>query len=249
LELSWSTFLLEIINFLILIWILKRFLYKPVLNVIEKRRTGIDNRLAEAKSMHDEAETLKAEYEGRLADWTRERQQARDTLAQELDEERNHQMKALQTLLAQEREKAQVADKRRRAEIIHETERKALQQGTEFASRLLTLAASPELESRLLDLFLDQLSALSSEQIKTIKTRWGEQPDVVVVTSAYPIPEDQQQKLEEALLKSTGLTVPVNYEQDPDLLAGLRVVIGTWVLQANIKDELKGFAEFAHDTK
>ena len=41
-ELSWSTFFLEIINFLVLVWILKRFLYKPVMDVIARRREGIE---------------------------------------------------------------------------------------------------------------------------------------------------------------------------------------------------------------
>ncbi|MBE9486855.1 MAG: ATPase, partial [Chloroflexi bacterium] len=96
-ELSWSTFLLEIINFLVLVWILKRFLYKPVLDVIARRRTGIEDRLAETQRLHDEADTLKTEYENRLADWNQERQQSRDALAQELNEERARQMEVLQT--------------------------------------------------------------------------------------------------------------------------------------------------------
>ena len=86
-ELNWSTFLLEIINFLVLVWILKHFLYKPILDVIARRRAGIEDRLAKAQQLHDEADTLKAEYENRLVDWEHERQQARVTLAQELNEE------------------------------------------------------------------------------------------------------------------------------------------------------------------
>jgi F-type H+-transporting ATPase subunit b len=246
-QLSWSTFLLEIVNFLILIWILKRFLYKPVLKVIAQRRAGIDERLSEARRLHNEAETLKAQYEGRLTDWVHERQQARDILAQELDEERSRQMEALQTTLTQEREKARVVDMRHRAEMIHQTEHRALQQGAEFATRLLAQASGPELEIRLLDLMLDDLSGLSADQIAAIKTQWGEPPADIMVSSAYPIPQDKWQSLEQALTSSTSLSVPVHYEQNPELLAGLRVTIGTWVLHANLRDELKSFAEFAHD--
>jgi F-type H+-transporting ATPase subunit b len=97
LELSWSTILLEIINFLVLVWILKRFLYKPVLAVIARRRAGIEDRLAETQRLHDEADALKAEYENRLSDWDHERRQARDALTQELDAERARQLAELQT--------------------------------------------------------------------------------------------------------------------------------------------------------
>ena len=53
-ELNWSTFVLEILNFLVLVWILKRFLYKPVLAVIARRREGIEKSLAEARSLHED---------------------------------------------------------------------------------------------------------------------------------------------------------------------------------------------------
>ncbi|GMR21221.1 MAG: F0F1 ATP synthase subunit delta [Gammaproteobacteria bacterium] len=245
-ELSWSTFLLEIINFLVLVWILKHFLYRPVLEVIARRRAGIEDRLAEVRRLHDETDALKAEYENRLTDWDHERQQARDALVQELDEERVRQMEALQTTLAQEREKVQVAESRRHAEAVRETEHHALRQSAQFAARLLTQAAGPELETRLFDLLVDDLSVLSGDQIAALRTQWGEPPEAIMVTSAYPLPEEQRQRLEETLTKVTGLAMPAQYEQNPDLLAGLRITIGAWTLQANARDELKGFTEFAH---
>ena len=245
-ELNWSTFLLEIINFLVLVWILKRFLYKPVLNVIARRRAGIEDQLAEARRLHDEADSLKAEYENRLDDWDHERQQARDVLAQELDEERARQMETLQTTLAQERQKAQVAESRQRAEAAREIEHQALQQSAQFATRLLSQAAGPELEACLFDLLVDNLSSLSSDQIAALKTHWGEPPESIMVASAYPLAEGQRQRLEEALTEVTGLAVPVHYKQNPDLLAGLRITIGAWVLHADVHDELRVFTEFAH---
>ncbi|MDX2481591.1 MAG: F0F1 ATP synthase subunit delta [Desulfuromusa sp.] len=245
-ELNWSTFLLEIINFLVLVWILKHFLYKPVLDVIARRRAGIEDRLAEAQHLHDEADTLKGEYENRLTDWEHERQQGKAALAQELSEERVRQMKVLQTTLAEEREKTQVAELRQRAKTAREIEHHALQQSAQFATRLFTLAAGPELETSLFDLLVDNLSSLSSDQIAVLNTQWGEQPEIIMVASAYPLAENRRQRLEEALTEVTGLSVPINYEQIPDLLAGLRVTIGAWVLHVNLCDELKGFAEFAY---
>lgn len=245
-ELSWSTFLLEIVNFLVLIWILKRFLYKPVLNVIARRRSDIENQIAEARNLHDEADTLKREYENRLADWDRERQQTRNALALEVDEERARQKAALQTTLAQEREKAQAAESRRRAEAVREAEYRALQQGAQFAGRLLSQAAGPELEARFAEILLDDLSSLPDERITALKTQWGQAPEAIRVTSAFPIQPDLKQRLEHALKNVTGLDLPVAYEQDSGLVAGLRVTIGAWALHANLRDELKGFAEFAH---
>lgn len=245
-ELSWSTFLLEIINFLILVWILKHFLYQPVLDVLARRRAAVEEKINAARHMNEEAEQLKSEYENRLAAWDQERQQAREVLAQELNEERLRQLEALKSVLAQEREKTQVMESRQRTKAQHEIEHRALLQGAQFATRLLSQAAGPELEARLLTLLLDGLSALSDDQALALKTQWGEVPEAISVVSAYRLSAVQRQALKEALIKVSGLETRVYFEENAELLAGLRITVGSWVLHASIKDDLSGFAEFAH---
>jgi F-type H+-transporting ATPase subunit b len=73
-----------------------------------------------------------------------------------------------------------------------------------------------------------------------------ESPEHILVTSAYPLSDDKRHKLEDVLSRVTGLSVPLQYEQDARLLAGLNITIGAWVLQLNVRDELQGFMEFAH---
>ncbi len=245
-ELNWSTFLLEIFNFLVLVWILKRFLYQPVLGVITRRRATIENQLAEAKQLHADSDTLKEQYEHRLADWEQERQKAMDKLMHELEEKRLHQLDELKAELAQEEEKIKVARSRQDKQLIREIELRALQQGAEFASRLLAEAAGPELENRLFDLLLDGLSVMPADQISDLSNKWGESPERILVTSAYLLADDKRHQLEDVLSEATGLSAPVHYEQDAKLLAGLNITIGAWVLQLNVRDELQGFLEFAH---
>jgi F-type H+-transporting ATPase subunit b len=245
LQLNWSTFLLEIINFLVLVWILKRFLYQPVLDVIARRRKTIEAQLAEAHRLQEEAESLKTQYEDRLTDWEHERHQAKDTLAQQLDEERARQVSALQATLDQEREKSRVAEKRQHAEQQRAIEHRALQLGAAFSSRLLGQTSGPELEGRLLALLLEELSGLSEQQTTGLRQQWGEPPQTIEVRSAYELAAEQRQQLEVALHHVSGLSVPVRFIHDGTLLAGLHIVIGAWVLAANVRDELKGFAEFA----
>jgi F-type H+-transporting ATPase subunit b len=246
LEINWSTFLLEIFNFLVLIWILKRFLYQPVLDIIARRRAAIEDQLAQTKQQQEEADSLKQKYEHRLADWGKERQQAMDKLAHELEENRLVQMEKLKLELAQQEEKTRVARSRQDIQLIREIEQRALQQGAQFASRLLAETTGQELESRLFDLLLKQLKALGTDQITALGNNWGESAAPVLVSSAYPLAHDKRQQLEKALSRITGLRDPVHYEQDARLLAGLNITMGAWVLQLNVRDELRGFIELAH---
>jgi F-type H+-transporting ATPase subunit b len=139
LELNWSTFLLEIINFLILVWILKHFFYKPVLNVIAGRRRSIEKSLNDANTLHEDAEALRARYENRLAEWEKERQAAHMSLDNEIETERARRMEILRANLAEEREKARVIEQRALEASRLRAEETALAQGVQFATRLLSL--------------------------------------------------------------------------------------------------------------
>lgn len=245
-ELSWSTFVLEILNFLVLVWILKRFLYKPVLEVIARRRAGIEKTRTDAETLHADAEKLREQYEGRLADWNRERQQARDALTRELEAERASKIVALRNELTQEREKSRVAAASRQADALRKVEETALVQAAKFATRLLEAAAGAETQARLVELVITGLSQLPDERIAALRNSYGQTPDVIKVVSAFPLAGDQRQRLEETLVAVTALNIPLQFEQDSDLLAGVRITIGAWILGANIRDELRGFTELVH---
>lgn len=244
-ELNWSTFVLEIINFLVLVWVLKRFLYKPVLDVIAARRKLIENRLAEAHTIKEEAEELRAQYNDRLAEWETERRQAREELASEITRERAERLSEMQAALEREKEKTRVANARRHAEQQRATEFRALQQAAAFASRTLEQASGPELEGRLLNLLIEDLNGLSEEQLSDLREQWGEPPTAIEVSSAFMLSDQQRERLIAALHAVCGPAAAVHFRQDERILAGLRIVIGAWVLAANVRDELQGFAELA----
>jgi len=249
LEFSWTTFVLEIINFLVLIWILKRFLFKPVMTVVSQRQAGIDKQLSESQRLNDESAALKDEYENRLANWERQCQLARETLTREIESERTSRLDLLKQSIEQEKKKAEVAESRQRLEAIRDSEQQALQQSAQFATSLLRRASGPDLEARLLGILLDNLSSLSREDAAKLILQWGVLPEVIEVSSAYPIPEEKRQELEKALMDVSQLSIPVQYDENPDLIAGLFITIGAWCLRANIRDDLKGFMEFAYVTR
>ncbi len=246
-ELNWSTFLLEIINFLVLVWILKRFLYKPVLDVIARRRAGIEQSLADANALHEDAENLKQQYEERLSHWERERQSAREALARELETERTTKLAELQTTLEQEREKTRVAEARHQADVQLKMEETALLQGARFAARLLEYGAGPETEGRLVELVIDELEQLPADRITTLRNGSGTTPAAITIVSAFPLPDEQRKRLMQALAMLAGPDIPQHFEQNRELLAGLHITIGAWILGMNIRDELSGFTALAHD--
>jgi F-type H+-transporting ATPase subunit b len=248
-EFNFSTFVLEIINFLILIWILQRLFYKPVLAVITRRKQYIDQTLAEAQSMKQQAEDLRHRYENRQNQWQQEKQAALRELHREIDAERKTQMDKLRADLEQERQKAKVTLTRLQQDIQRQAEKKALQNGARFAGLLLQQAAGPELEQRLCAMLLEHFTDLPEECRLCLQTLDAEALVSIDVSSAYPLPAGLRQKLEQKLGALINRPDVFHYHQNPELIAGLRIDIGAWVMHANLQHELTGFAEIAHESE
>jgi len=247
LELSWSTFLLEILNFLVLVWILKRFLYRPVAAILEKRRENIDQKLNEATKLRAEAVELEQQYQGRLGDWELEKQHAHESLQLEIQAEQKKLLEQLEKELSSEREKAAAIEQRHQTETLKHLQQNAHAQGAQFAAKLLNAMADAELESRLFDLLITTFDELNEEHLTTLSNACKTSADNIVVTSAFPLSNTQHQQLEQKLSTLCQQSISINYIQDTSLLAGLRICIGAWMLCINLQDELRGFAELSND--
>lgn len=245
-QLNWSTFLLEIVNFAILVWILKRFLYKPVLDIIARRREAVEKITAAANATRAESETLKGQYERRLGDWEREKDKAREALQQELDDLRQRRLAEVEAEVAAAKERARVNEARHRQAARDAGEREALTLAASFATRLLTRLASPALDAGLAAAALGDLKSLPADKRAAI----GDVLRGVAsarVTSATPLAEPTRDAVRGAMRELAGDHIDCEFEEDPALLAGIRIVAGPWILHDNLLDGLEGFADVARN--
>lgn len=241
-ELDWTTFILEIINFLVLVWILRRFLYRPVMKVVAERRAVIAKGLDDAKAAQDQAAALKAQYENRLQDWQQERETARAKLHDEIAAERQKLLAQLQDELSERRRKEQVLAGRREEALMREARRQASELSGRFAAKLLTRLAGPAVQDRLLTMLLEDLDKLSPDQRQQLAdARPG--AAAVQVISAFPLDDQQQSTLAAALRKILGDQLDFEFRENPALQAGLSVHVGAQRLQASLQEELRFFSD------
>ncbi len=248
-QLDLTSFVLELINFAVLVWILHRFLYKPVLAAIDRRRAAVEGSLAQAKTARDEAAALKTQVEQRLASWERERAEAKGKLAAELAAQRE---KALaQTVRAAEQERARLAALQAKQELERRNadQQRALEQASAFAARLLERVSGPELDARLVELLAADLAALPDEKRLPLAEAARTAGGSVAVQSARLLPQAVRTRLEQALSQSLGVECRAQYAVDASLLGGVRVALGSWLLQADLNDELRFFSGAARDAR
>jgi F-type H+-transporting ATPase subunit b len=243
---DWTTFTLEIINFLVLVWLLKRFLYQPVLETLARRRAGIARTLSEAREVEIRADALRTQFENRLADWEQEKAALRVGFEQELTAERSRQIQALADALAQERERQAAREAHRQTALRLELESQALAQARRFATVLLARLASPELEARLVEAGMEDFAALPADPLNGLATAARTPGARVRVDSAFPLSEAQQKHIEATLAARLGASPALDFRVDATLLAGLRLALGPWQMKFALADELAQFAAAAH---
>lgn len=243
---DWTTFVLELVNFIVLVWILRRFLYRPVLSVIQARRRKIEEQLERADQARSEALAAKEACERNMANWEKEKDLARSDLEKEIAAERERLLERLAEEESARRAKDRAQEERERQEWMHTTEQRALELAGRFTVKLLERLASQELEASLIDLALSDLGRLPQAEIDKLRSAMAE--DAVEVSSAYSLDAGRRTALARVIGQTAESEVKPIFKEDPTLLAGIRIHAGSWVLSANLRDELKFFQDaFSRD--
>lgn len=238
-----TTFVLEVLNFLVLVWLLQRFFYRPVMEVIERRRAEEGAVITGAQALRDEAMGLKAEYEARLARAAEDRDRAMAKLDGEIAQERARRLAAIEVEVEvdAERQRREALEARERSERDAERERRAIALAARFATRLLARVASPELEDKLIELAQADLHAIGPDRRAALQAALGKSGARVKVLTAYPLSPDRRSALSAALRTLAGQTLATEFAEEPTLQAGPCITVGPWVLMANLRDELEFF--------
>jgi F-type H+-transporting ATPase subunit b len=235
------TFGFEIVNFLVLVWLLTRFLFRPVARALAGRRRLIDEAFAKAAAEQAAADAARREYEGRLEAWQREKAALRKDELALLDAERSKRLASLHAELDRERELAQSVAERRADDLRREYERAARTEAAGFAAQFLARLASPAMAKSLLRVACEDLLRLP-EASATVADALRAAGRRVQLESAAPLDADELRELGDALARVAGGPVEIACAPaQPALVCGLRMTIGAVLLEANVRDELRFF--------
>tara|TARA_R110002073_G_scaffold225099_2_gene385866 strand:- start:793 stop:1542 length:750 start_codon:yes stop_codon:yes gene_type:complete len=247
-QINLTTFILELINFIILVWLLHRFLYRPVQEIMRRRRAKIDEALQKSEDTKADAEQLRRQYEDQIRKWQETEGAARAALNKELAVAREAGLADIRTTIEKERKRLDVTETKRRVDAERLMEKRASRQGVTFAAKFLTRLAGPEQDQKLVDVFIEDLDDWPPDKIAPLAKAAQENNHQIEVASAHPLTPSMRKALTEKLSSRLAQKCTVDFTVDETLMTGLRVMVGPWVLQANAKDELAYFAgEVGHD--
>ncbi|HTT05758.1 MAG TPA: hypothetical protein VMF64_10750 [Steroidobacteraceae bacterium] len=236
------TLLLQTVNFTVLIWLLHRFLYRPVQQLSDARRTKIQQQFAEARQLAEQAKSQLRDLEGQRAGIAAERKAALTAAgaqAQKLAAEQEVQARQeAQATLAQARET--LAAEREQAERA--SRGVALQLAAQVALRLL-LELPPELRQEAwLERITQYLSALPPQELQALRAQLTA-GTALEVRTAESLPPSVQQRWQEQLQSRLDVHTRVSFAVDPGLMAGAELRFPRARVEFSWQSVLKGVRE------
>lgn len=249
---DWFTVVAQLINFLILVYLLKRFLYRPILDAMDRREEQIANRLKDADQKRDDAQRQKDEYRRK---------------AREVEEERSLKIKAAEQeaqkrrreLLDRAKEEAEALRENWRASLAREQrnfmtdlKQRASSEVVRIAEKALSDLADAELETSLVAKFSERIASMSRGN----REKWVEavSEGEILVKSSFDMETSLQQQIAEALKKIGDREPDLSFRRESGMSLGLEMIAEgvslSWGLESyfdslenRVRDLLKEQAE------
>ena len=235
---DWFTVAAQALNFLILVWLMKRFLYKPILHAIDAREKRIAGELADADAKRAEAKNERDEFQLKNEEFDRQHAALINKATDEANTER-------QRLLAEARQAADALSAKRRESLKNDADklndavrRKTQQEVFAIARQVLADLATTSLEERLGDVFTRRLRELNTES----KTRLGNAVKTAtgpaLVRSAFDLPAEQRGAIQKAMNETFSADVHLRFETVPKLICGIELITNGQKVAWSISDYL-----------
>lgn len=244
---DWFTVGAQALNFVILVLLMRRFLYQPILRAVDEREKRIARELADAAAQKSDASKEREELHRAREKLNEER----DALLDEAKDEANAERKRL---LDEAKKAADALGARRAAALAAEAKttgqalcRRAGEEVFAIARKALADLATTSLEERMGAVFTRRLGAMDAPAKEALARALADSPDPALVRSAFDLPAEQRAVIRNALNEAFSADVRVRFEVAPELVSGIDITVRGLKLGWNISDYLgsleKGLGE------
>jgi|GEM_PF-999197 len=217
-SIDWFTFAAQVVNFLILIWLLQRFLYTPVVRAMTERQNYIDQQFASAADAQTDAASKQREYEDRLNELAQTKETLIAQASQEVDQWKAAQLTEAKTEVKAARQHWQQELHRDKQILLQELKLDVTQHAVELGRHVLQELSDQPLVSCLVERFISRLNDIDLNSIRS--TTDGSSDRRVAVVSSHELSDSDRNLILEAL---SSLDQPIDFDINPRLICGIEL--------------------------
>jgi len=235
---DWFTVGAQTLNFLVLVWLMKRFLYKPILDAIDAREKRIALALADAALKQVAAQKERDEFHQKNEDFDRQRNELLGQAKDEAKAERQRLLDEARQVADTLRAKKQDALTSELHNLHQDIARRSREEVFAIAQKVLTDLAGTTLEQRMGDVFTQRLRELDDAARAGLAEALKTSSNTVHVRSAFELPPTQRDDIQQALNASLSSDIKIRFDTTPDLISGIELSANGWKVAWNIADFL-----------
>ncbi len=237
-QINWFTVIAQLFNFILLVWLMKRFLYAPILTAIDEREKKIKAQLADAKVQKAEAQKEQAEFVAKNADFDQHKKSLMETVLAESEVERQKLLNAARTDAEILRTKQAKSLQETQANLQTNLAKKTQQAVFSLTQKALADLASVSLESQSVAVFIERLDHLKADEKQAFVAAFQAGKLPVQVQSAFTLSASQQTEVKAALTKLLDSETACEFTTDPALISGISLAANGYKLAWSVADYL-----------
>ena len=240
---DWFTVGAQALNFIVLVFLMWRFLYHPVLAAIDAREQRIKAELDDAAAKRAEAASERETYEHKNSAFAQERTALLGEATEAAEAEGKRLRAEARTQVDAARTRWQAALTREQQALNDALTRQARAEVFAIARKALTELATTSLEAAMSAAFVGRVRAMSQEAQDSFKAALVAADGPALVRSAFALPAEQQAEIQRALNETFSADVPLRFTAAPDLISGIEVSVHGQKLAWSIADYLSSLEQ------
>ncbi|MGD7036115.1 hypothetical protein [Methylotuvimicrobium buryatense] len=238
---DWFTVFAQLVNFLILMALLKRFLYKPIMQALTDRENKIAGQLEEARKIKASAERERIEYVDKIERFEQQRESLLKQVHDDAAHEREKLIKAARIEADELRSAWQQALKNEQNRLHRELMRNTREEVFAISRKTLADLASVSLEQRICEAFLQRLHTLDDSEKNRLSDAIQESSSPIQVRSVFALMPEQQSAIKQAVNDVFTVNAPIEFDIDADQISGIELSSNGRKLSWNIAEYLQDF--------
>jgi F-type H+-transporting ATPase subunit b len=246
---DWFTISAQALNFLILVWLLRHFLYKPVLDAIDAREKRVAAELADAAAKKGEARRERKEFQQKNEEFARERAALWREATGEAQAERQRLLEEARREAVTLRARQQATLRDEQHSLRQEISRRTRQEVFAIARKALADLASTSLEERMVDVFIRRLDGLAGAEKTQLGAALKGAAEPLLVRTTFDLSPAQAETTAGAIRQTLGGEIQVRFETAPDLVSGIELRANGWKVGWSIAEYLTALEDGVGDGK
>lgn len=240
---DWFTVGVQILNFLVLVALLKHFLYGPILKAMGAREEKIAGHLHAARVEKRKARAEAESYRKRNADWEVEHTRMRAEAKEAADRERDARIGRVNEEADLIQAKWQEAVAQQKTAFLRDLRERVIREVYATTRRVLKDLADADLEQRITAVFIERLEAAAHDKWEEIGKALRENKNEVVIESAFDFSQEGREKIAAVFRKRFPEKAALIYKVEPDALCGVTLKVAGHKIAWDLNDYLKRLEE------